>query len=751
MAKAKKRVKSEVKNGFFRDLKEETRHSVFAVIFFALAIFFVLSAWSKSGIVGAYTFKILETLLGLGFFLLPLILGILGVSFLKSIRPELVVAKVIGAILFFLSGLGLTTILFKNDSGGIIGSFVAAPLLKFFDVYVSLLFLVAITAISLLLIFDTRPRIGPISFTLFKKKIREEEDMNEDEDDEEDSDDEEEDDEDEEGEEDEDDASSKKGFGLFGGGKKRDKKETEEGLKHDDEDQMELKNLSRHMVYTPPPLSLLDRDKGKPDVGDIKANANIIKRTLQNFGITVEMDEITVGPSVTRYALKPAEGVKLSRIVGLQNDLGLALAAHPLRIEAPIPGKSLVGIEVPNHARSTVGLSGLVSSPEFADSPKPLLVTLGKSVSGKSTLADLARLPHVLIAGATGSGKSVTIHAIITSLLYRNSPENLRFIMIDPKRVELTLYNKIPHLLTPVITDAKKAILALKWAAKEMDRRYDVLEAESVRDIASYHKNTVIPAYTELTKSGRGGDIEESKLPEAMPYIVIVIDELADIMTSYPRELESAIVRLAQMSRAVGIHLVLSTQRPSVNVITGLIKANIPGRIALQVSSQIDSRTILDTGGAEKLLGSGDMLYMSGEMSQPKRLQSAFVSETEVKKIVKFLTKQYEDEVPDEINFTAETAEKNSLFEIMNGDTGSDEDDALYEEAYETVVGAGKASTSYLQRKLKVGYSRAARLMDMLEDHGVIGPADGSKPRDVIMRNNEEGYGEKEEYEEGEK
>ncbi|MCR4306469.1 MAG: DNA translocase FtsK [Candidatus Yonathbacteria bacterium] len=741
---AKKRVKSEVKNGFFRDLKEETRHSVFAIIFFALAIFFVLSAWSKSGVVGAYTFKILETLLGLGFFLLPLILGILGVSFLRSIRPELVVAKAIGAILFFLSGLGLTAILFKDNSGGIIGSFVASPLVKFFDIYVSLLFLVALAAISLLLIFDAKLHIKPISFTLFKKKIREEDDdMSEDNED--DDDEEEEDDEDEEDEE-EPSSQEKKGFGLFGGGKGKKESEEEkgEGLKHDDEDQMELRNLSRHIAYTPPPLSLLDRDKGKPDVGDIKANANIIKRTLQNFGITVEMDEITVGPSVTRYALKPAEGVKLSRIVGLQNDLGLALAAHPIRIEAPIPGKSLVGIEVPNHARSTVGLSGLVSSPEFVDSPKPLLVTLGKSVSGKSTLADLARLPHVLIAGTTGSGKSVTIHAIITSLLYRNSPENLRFIMIDPKRVELTLYNKIPHLLTPVITDAKKAILALKWAAKEMDRRYDVLEAESVRDIASYHKNTVIPAYAELEKNANALDIEESKLPEAMPYIVIVIDELADIMTSYPRELESAIVRLAQMSRAVGIHLVLSTQRPSVNVITGLIKANIPGRIALQVSSQIDSRTILDTGGAEKLLGSGDMLYMSGEMSQPKRLQSAFVSEAEVKKIVKFLTKQYEDEIPDEINFTAETAEKNSLFDIMNADTGSADEDALYEEAYETVVGAGKASTSYLQRKLKVGYSRAARLMDMLEDHGVIGPADGSKPRDVIQRDNEEGYGERE-------
>jgi len=745
---AKKRAKQEVRNGFFRDLKEETRHSVFAVIFFALAIFFVLSAWDKSGVVGTYTFKVLDLLLGLGFFLLPLMLVLLGISFLKSIRPELVIAKAIGATLFFLSGLGITTILFKNGSGGIIGSFVATPLVKLFDIYVSLLFLVALATISILLIFDTRLYLKPVSFTLFKKRDdkkrpgddMEEEDDDEEEDEEEDDGEEEEEYEEDEDEEEEEAAPEKRGGFLLGG---RNKKE--DGVKEaPGESIMELTSITKHRTYTPPPLSLLDRDKGKPDVGDIKANANIIKRTLQNFGITVEMDEITVGPSVTRYALKPAEGVKLSRIVGLQNDLGLALAAHPIRIEAPIPGKSLVGIEVPNTARSTVGLSGLISSPEYANSTKPLLISLGKSVSGHSTLADLARLPHVLIAGATGSGKSVTIHAIITSLLYRNSPENLRFIMIDPKRVELTLYNKIPHLLTPVITDPKKAILALKWAAKEMDRRYDVLEAESVRDIASYHKNKVIPAYAELKKEA---EVAESALPESMPYIVIVIDELADIMTSYPRELESAIVRLAQMSRAVGIHLVLSTQRPSVNVITGLIKANVPGRIALQVSSQIDSRTILDTGGAEKLLGSGDMLYLSGEMSQPKRLQSAFVSEAEVKKVVKFLSKQYEDEVPDEINLTV-GSEKNSLFDIMSGDTDDGDEDELYEEAKETVISAGKASTSYLQRKLKVGYSRAARLMDILEERGIIGPADGSKPREVIG-SDEEGYGDREIPEDG--
>jgi len=372
--------------------------------------------------------------------------------------------------------------------------------------------------------------------------------------------------------------------------------------------------------------------------------------------------------------------------------------------------------------------------------PTGIAFALGKGISGKAMFSNLAKLPHVLIAGATGAGKSVTIHAVITSLLYRNSPENMRFIMVDPKRVELTLYNKIPHLLTPVITDAKKAILALKWAAKEMDRRYDILESESVRDIESYHKNIVAPAYEGVD----AGETEEGEnsLPERMPYIVVVIDELADIMTAYPRELESAIVRLAQMSRAVGIHLILSTQRPSVNVITGLIKANIPGRIALQVSSQIDSRTILDAGGAEKLLGAGDMLYLSGEMSQPHRLQSSYVTEGEVKKVVKFLINQYQEVLNDEINITDPgSGEKNSIFDVMNKSADDDEaEDELYDEAYDTVVAAGKASTSYLQRKLKIGYARAARLMDMLEDRGIIGPQDGSKPREVLIEDGEEEY-----------
>ncbi len=707
-------------------LKDETAASVLIIVFFVLGIFFLLAAFEKGGVVGRETYNILGYLLGVGYFILPILSFVLGVSFFKSLKPTFVWTRIVGSILFLCSGLGMTNILF-TDRGGIIGNLISSPLVRLFDVYASLVFLVAIFSISLLIILDTK--LTKEMFFFWKRSK-------------------------EEGEQD--------GNLVFTIPETSLRTETppetakvktaEPEAQQETIKPAEEKNIfgmakkpkvedfgisfaaSALSTFTPPPLSLLETDKGKPGVGDIKANANIIKRTLQNFGINVEMDEISIGPSVTRYSLKPAEGVKLSRIVGLQSNLELALAAHPLRIEAPIPGKSLVGIEIPNSTKTTVGLASLLGTEEYQTSPKPLLVSLGKGISGKSHFANLAKMPHLLIAGATGSGKSVTIHAIITSLLFRNSPDAMKFIMIDPKRVELTLYNKIPHLLTPVITDAKKTILALKWAAKEMDRRYDILEAESVRDIESYHTNILGPAVKKAVKNPQ--EVKEGAMPETMPYIVIIIDELADIMQTYPRELESAIVRLAQMSRAVGIHLILSTQRPSVNVITGLIKANIPARIALQVASQIDSRTILDASGAEKLLGAGDMLYLSGEMSKPQRLQSAFISENEVKKVVSHLSAAHKDDLPSELNLTAvETMDNTSIFEAtLDGDS---DDDVMYEEAREAVIAAGKASTSYLQRKLKLGYARAARLMDMLEERGVIGPGDGAKPREVLIKAHE--------------
>ncbi len=683
----------------FSGMKQETRYGILAIIFFVLAVFFILASFSAAGMAGQKIYNFLHFLFGGGFYLIPIVFIFLGISFLRSARPNFVALRLLAGLILFLTGLATSSSL-ASTSGGFIGTLVAKPFLSLFDLYVSLIIFGALTVISLLILFDTHLSLEP---TILGLRLWGRRNINEDE-----------------------------AAELI-----TENEEYEETIKLAPETpepqisrplESEMSNkpteaasfislgrLKPRGGFTPPPLSLLEKDSGRPGVGDIKANANIIKRTLANFGIVVEMDEVSIGPSITRYALKPAEGVRLAKIITLQRDLELALAAHPIRIEAPIPGKSLVGIEIPNTTKTTVGLGTLLGTKEFADSTVPLLISLGRGISGLAHYANLSKAPHILIAGATGSGKSVTIHTLITSLLYREPPENLRFIMIDPKRVELTLYNKIPHLLTPVITDPKKAIAALRWAASEMDRRYNILEQQAVRDIESYHKNADLSA-------------EDA---DRMPYIVIIIDELADIMSSYPRELEASIVRLAQMSRAVGIHLVISTQRPSVEVITGLIKANIPARIALQVASQIDSRTILDMAGAEKLLGAGDMLYLGGEMGKPVRLQSAFISEVEVKKVAKFLADQYEDLPPSEIALPESNMTGKGLFTTaLDGDEG--DDDELYEAAREAVVEAGKASASYLQRKLKVGYARAARLLDMLEEHGVIGPGDGAKPRDVF-------------------
>jgi len=699
-------------------LKTQTKHGILAIVFFVLALFFLMAAFNITGVAGHFIYEKLYYLLGFGYILLPALLVLLGASFVKSETPEIGWTRAISATMFLLSGLGVIDIVSGSHKGGLLGEILSTPFMSLFDTYASIIFLGAILIISILVIFDAKLDMALLFKKLWNliKKEKNTEPVEVKESTAEVA-------EDEKTEEEEETTGEKikKALGIH-----------KNINKEDEEEEMPIKKRKGGLVstYVPPPLSLLEEDQGKPNTGDIKANANIIKRTLLNFGIEVEMDEITIGPTVTRYALKPAEGMKLSRIIGLQNDLSLALAAHPIRIEAPISGKSLVGIEIPNRSKSIVGLATLLSDDKFQSSPKPLTIALGRNISGKSVFGNLAKMPHCLVAGTTGSGKSVAIHAMITSLLYRNGPDDLKFILIDPKRVELTLYNNIPHLLTPVITEAKKTILALKWAAKEMDRRYDILEAESVRDIESYHNNVFGKA-----KSKKNSDGIDEVNADRLPYIIIIIDELADIMSSYPRELESAIVRLAQMSRAVGIHLILSTQRPEVNVITGLIKANIPARVALKVSSQVDSRTILDAGGAEKLLGAGDMLYSSGE-AQPERLQSAFISENEVKKVVKYLADAYRDEVSEEIALTSGSisADKSIFESTLEDEDDSGDDDEMYEEARICVMEAGKASTSYLQRKLKLGYARAARLMDKLEERGVIGPGDGAKPREVLEK-----------------
>ncbi len=474
---------------------------------------------------------------------------------------------------------------------------------------------------------------------------------------------------------------------------------------------LEKEMIHRSRTYVPPPLKLLKSSVEQPTVGDLRANANIIKRTLDSFGIPVEMGEITIGPKVTRYTLKPAEGVKLSRITALKSDLSLALAAHPIRIEAPIPGRALVGIEIPNKVGSIVRLGAILAYPEFKKSAN-LGFPLGRDVAGEPIFVNLARMPHLLIAGSTGSGKSVAIHSFILSMIYKNSPEILRFLLIDPKRVELSVYEGIPHLLAPVITDGKKAIAALRFAIHEMERRYEVLLKAGRRDIAGYNSE---------------------RKTDPMPYLVIVIDELADLMAAYGREMEASVVRLAQMARATGIHLVVSTQRPSVEVITGLIKANITSRIALQVASQVDSRTILDMSGAESLLGGGDMLFLSAEISKPKRIQGTFVGEGEVKDVVDFI--QRENPPIDSNHLGREVAETLTRDRPppLFGDFDDREDDELYHEAVRVVKEAKRASASLLQRRLRIGYARAARLIDMMEERGLVGFAEGAKPRPVFV------------------
>ncbi|MCF7845872.1 MAG: DNA translocase FtsK [Candidatus Peribacteraceae bacterium] len=471
--------------------------------------------------------------------------------------------------------------------------------------------------------------------------------------------------------------------------------------------------------WTPPSLDLLDEAAKSASVDEnlLRRQAEVIRQKLSQFGIEVEMFDVNVGPTVMQYTLKPAEGVKLSKIVGLKHDLALALAARSLRIEAPIPGKSLVGIEIPNDKRTLVRLKELLLSDKFSKIKSNLRVVLGRDVSGSARIADLAEMPHLLVAGATGSGKSVGINTFLLSLIYQNSPNDLRLILVDPKRVELVPYNGIPHLLTPVINDSEKTISALKWAVSEMTRRYIELSKAKVRNIREYN---------------------EKKPPEKMPYIVIVIDELADLMMVAQKEVEGAIMRLAQMARAVGIHLILATQRPSVNVITGVIKANIPTRLSFAVTSGVDSKTILDGIGAEDLLGQGDMLFIPPGESKPVRIQGSFVSTQEVRKVTNAIKldlaeePEYNDEITD-IQKTADV-ELPGVKPTSNGDSkpgGSDEE--IIRSAARVVVETGRASASLLQRRLSLGYARAARIIDMLEERGFVGPADGAKPRAIYV------------------
>ncbi len=723
MAKKRKseRVSREGDHEKRRAIRQETKHSLLAVFSFVFALILILAFFNKAGVVGSSVEYVLHIIFGAGFVVTPLLLVLSGVSFLRSGERRVVATTLIGGTLALVSVLGLFEAVLGSGQGGYVGWAVAQPLVTLFDFWATVIILGAILCAALIIMFDIslkfRPRFisddddndevddaseAPAKMKLhipqiFKGKTKDTPiDKKEDEDEEE---------------------GSSEDEVVVNTGEDR-VASVAQGAKKKNTHATPTQSYASLIQYSTPPLEILEDSKGTPSSGDIKANANIIKRTLANFGINVEMGEVNVGPSVTQYTLKPAEGIKVTRITALQDDLALALAAHPLRIEAPIPGKSLVGIEVPNRSIALVGLRSILGLEDFQNSAA-LTFAIGRDVGGKAVFSDIAKLPHLLIAGATGSGKSIMIHTLLISLLYKNSPQFLRFIMIDPKRVELTVYNKIPHLLTPVITDPKKAVSALRWGGSEMERRYEKLEEAGVRNIASYN---------DLM-------IKEGRHAELLPYIIVVIDELADLMTSYPREMEASIVRLAQKSRAVGIHLIVSTQRPSVEVITGLIKANITARLALQVVSGIDSRTILDMTGAEDLLGNGDLLYLAGDSSKPRRIQGAFISEKEVKAVAGFLFEQKDQfDAPISLDPTMGGSSQHDLTSFDDAFGGDGDDDPVYEEARIVVMEAGRASTSFLQRRLKLGYARAARIMDLLEERGIVGPGEGAKPREVLAR-----------------
>ena len=672
------------------DISQETKNSIWGIGSFILAVLSVLSFMGKAGVAGEGFNIFARSLFGWGFFIVPVAFLLLGFSFMKSISRKIYHSAVFGTLLFVGSILG-TFYIFGNGNfdtrliqGGYLGVILGAPLLSSMGFGASLIILLALIVIALLVSLNV-PLYG-----LLSKKDEEEKLV--------------------------DNVVIKKGSEVVDQKKQELKPVPVAKVAKIEDKEFVIKNFKKGR-WVLPPTDLLHEDVEEAITGDINASASIIKRTLGNFGIDVEMGEVSIGPTVTQFTMRPAVGMKLSRITALNSDLSLALAAYPIRIEAPIPGKSLVGIEVPNKKVALIGLRNMFDHDDFRKSKYFLPLALGRDVSGNPVFAGLEKMPHLMIAGATGTGKSVSINTILLSMLYKHSPDVLKLILIDPKRVELTLFNDIPHLITPVIIDNKKVLGALKWVLSEMDRRYDSLSKSASKDIFSYNTKMV-----------------ERDQP-IMPVIVIVIDELADLMATYGRDVEAAIVRLAQMSRAVGIHLILSTQRPSVEVITGLIKANITSRIALQVASQIDSRTILDMAGAEKLLGKGDMLFLAGDVAKPRRLQGAMVTEKEVKDVTKFIKAQAENmEIAEEddlkLDFNANTNSAGGF----TGKRNDDVDDDLYGEAKETVILAGKASASLLQRRLRVGYARAARLLDILEENGVIGPGDGAKPREVYVR-----------------
>lgn len=715
-------------------IKPSVAREIWAIIYLVIGILTILSIQGAFGVLGNFWVGILSPVLGWGIYIIPPIFILVAGMMFFSHKVRFGATKTLGFVIFLIAILSIFHLSVPIDSihdfaemgryGGYTGfvtNFLLLEVLGVSRVGAAIIF-VAMFIVSLLLVFEVPIReivtffIPDIKIKLLKedkqKKLARGDD----------------DDEEEEEMEELEQPEILIRKSLIGGKESSkaseiiyDQEDDEEGEKFDpvkveevvtelSKGEQETEEMEDY-AWEFPSLDLLKKGDSNVTVDDdiLMANAEKIKKKLIQFGIDVVMHEVNVGPTVIQYTLKPNEGVKLSKITSLKNDMALALAAERIRIEAPIPGKSLVGIEVPNPYRAIVYLREILESAQFTDSRSKLTLPLGRDVSGKPIIASLDTMPHLLIAGATGSGKSVAMNVFLISMLYQNSPKDLKLIMIDPKRVELGSYNSIPHLLTPVIQDPEKASIALRWVVAEMSRRYTELSNHRVRNLAEYN---------------------EIKKISKMPRIVVVIDELADLMMTSSKEVEASICRIAQMARAVGIHLIVATQRPSVDVITGLIKANIPTRISFAVSSSIDSRTILDGVGAEDLLGKGDMLYLPTGMNKPVRVQGIYISTEEIERITNRIKLTVEPNY-DEAITSPETA-KQRLTGVPDSDASNDEDD-MYEAAFELVRETKKASASLLQRHLKLGYARAARLIDLLEKNGVVGPADGAKPRKILV------------------
>ncbi len=708
------------------NLSHETKKGIFIIVLVVAGCLSLLGLFDLSGEFGQFVVTVLNTMLGDLKWLFPILVFTLSYFLLREEKYPVKFVNYFGTVLFIVGITALWHLRFPFDEmvqmakngigGGYIGLALAWPLLKFMSFWGAFVVALAVTLVGLLLAFETSIYGLMWPFKLFKfvgvylgkiyKLMQEaiasrqkykpaEDDSYEEEED--------------------------KGEQVLAMEEEEEVPQFVKSQVSDSDEPAEQEAVApalpvKEEEFKPKkfgrkielPVELLTSKSSNPTSGDVRANGDIIKKTLANFGIPVEMSDVNIGPTVTQYTLRPADGIRLSKITQLNSDLALSLAAHPIRIEAPIPGKSLVGVEIPNQIAAKVTMKDMIVSKEFKNRQNNLCYALGKDVSGKPCFAPLDKMPHLLIAGATGSGKSVCINAIIISLLYQNSPDELKFIMVDPKRVELQMYNNIPYLLTPVITDTKKTINALKWCITEMEHRFEMLSQKGFRNIEAYNK---------------------SHPNDKLPYIVFIIDELADLMTTAQADIEAGVVRLAQMARAVGIHLILATQRPSTDVITGLIKANVPGRIAFSVASAIDSRTILDGSGAEKLVGRGDMLYLGQDLSQPKRIQGVFLSDQEIRNVIEYIKNQGLAEYTPGISEKPAGGYSSSSSASSFGDDG----DSLLGEAKDIIRESAKASASLLQRRLKIGYARAARILDLLEEQGIIGPSDGAKAREVFL------------------